>query len=75
MFQLGMRSGQMSALRFSQVDALTEQMQHTTQHLQRIVDLVAKRSCQTSGSGQLDLTQRKGTEEVLRSTETCTNSR
>src|SRR6266852_909136 len=48
-----MRGGQVSALRFSQAGALTEEMQHTTQHLQRIVDLMAKRSCQTSSRGQL----------------------
>src|SRR5882672_2032581 len=47
-----MRRSQMSALRCSQAGALTEQIQHTTQRLQRIVDLVAKRSCQTSSSGQ-----------------------
>src|SRR5216683_6562389 len=45
--------GQMSALRFSQAGALTEQIQHTTQCLQRIADLVAKRSCQASSSRQL----------------------
>src|SRR5712691_13107949 len=43
----------MSALFFSQTGALTEQMQHTTHRLQRIVDLVAKGSCQTSSSSQL----------------------
>ena len=45
MFQLGMRRGQVSTLGFSQAGALTEEIQHTTQHLQRIVDLVAKGSC------------------------------
>src|SRR5258708_31923118 len=43
----------MSALFFSQTCALTEQIQHTTYRLQRIVDLVAKGSCQTSSSSQL----------------------
>src|SRR6266853_6912876 len=43
----------MLALGFSQAGALAEQIQHTTQRLQRIVDLVARRSCQTSSSGQL----------------------
>src|SRR3984893_17253865 len=42
----------MSALRFSQIGALTEQIQQTTQRRQRVVDLVAKGSCQTSSSGQ-----------------------
>src|SRR5947208_11027903 len=48
-----MRRGQMLALGFSQAGTLTEQIQHTTQRLQRIVDFVAKRSRQTSSSGQL----------------------
>src|SRR5712692_10463239 len=48
-----MRRGQVLALGFSQSGTSTEQIQHTTQRLQRIVDLVAKGSCQTSGSGQL----------------------
>src|SRR5580704_1351963 len=53
MFQLGTRRGQVSALFFSQTCALTEQIQHITHRLQRIVDLVAKGSCQTSSSSQL----------------------
>src|SRR5229473_612197 len=48
-----MRRSQVLALGFSQSGTLTEQIQHTTQRLQRIVDFVAKRSCQTSSSGQL----------------------
>src|SRR3982074_2160347 len=43
----------MSALRFSQAGALTEQIQQTTQRLQRVIDLVAKGGCQTSRSRQL----------------------
>src|ERR1700731_921566 len=48
-----MRRGQMSVLCFSQTGAFTEHIPHATQRLQRIVDLVAKGSCQTSSSGQL----------------------
>src|SRR2546422_2492295 len=47
-----MRRHQMLALGFSQSGTLTEQIQHTAQRLQRIVDFVDKRSCQTSSSGQ-----------------------
>src|SRR5438034_1314712 len=48
-----MRRHQMLALGFSQSGTVTEQIQHTAQRLQRIVDFVDKRSCQTSSSGQL----------------------
>src|SRR6266446_8135267 len=48
-----MRRHQMLALGFSQSGTLTEQIQHTAQRLQRIVDFVDKRSCQTSSSSQL----------------------